>query len=497
MIHKSHRIWEKKVAALSRRSTGTKSTASTPLQPSTFSLQLSQKASALITTLLVLVVLSTICVAFMQSMSVERSVAKSTANRYQSELAVRAGVEMARATLLNAITNPIAGGVAYTTWGYYPSTNDVYFSAITVGRPNLLNDTNFLSTNNTTWLFSSPRNVSTTNVANPDQVATLPPGDRVNLNSKGNIAPDRRVISVPWHEISRTTNNGQVYISRVAYWADDEGSRLNLLAQQLGTATNFQGVRKDGAHPSEMLFDQIVTRTNLQQITSQPISQLTRKSILQNLQTNAIATLETNSFLYTTRSLTDNRIQYGPTNSGLYRRGMKRMNLNWADLTNSSIAVTNRVSELVDAMEQGCQEFLSTTNVLYFPSVAANFQPPSVTPSASLGIPRALKSTIAASIIDYLDSDFIPTQPSTILSATNTNSPAPPVRMLNDMPRPAFFGAESAPVINEVQIVWNARPGQTTANTTVTRTGNASTGFTYTVPILWQFELWNMSDQAL
>ena len=54
---------------------------------------LSQKASSLITTLLVLVVLSTIVVAFMQSMSVERSVAKSSKNKYQADLAAEAAMQ--------------------------------------------------------------------------------------------------------------------------------------------------------------------------------------------------------------------------------------------------------------------------------------------------------------------------------------------------------------------------------------------------------------------
>jgi Tfp pilus assembly protein PilX len=57
------------------------------------------RASALITTLLVLVVLSTIVVAFMQSMSVERSVARSNANRLKAEQAAEAGLGVAIANL--------------------------------------------------------------------------------------------------------------------------------------------------------------------------------------------------------------------------------------------------------------------------------------------------------------------------------------------------------------------------------------------------------------
>lgn len=53
------------------------------------------RASSLVTTLLVLVVLSTIVVAFMQSMSVERLSSKSVKNTYEAQLAAKAGVDSA------------------------------------------------------------------------------------------------------------------------------------------------------------------------------------------------------------------------------------------------------------------------------------------------------------------------------------------------------------------------------------------------------------------
>jgi Tfp pilus assembly protein PilX len=69
------------------------------LLPSSFRLRPSRKASSLITTLLVLVVLSTIVVAFMQSMSIERSVARSVANREQALEAAEAGIAAALARI--------------------------------------------------------------------------------------------------------------------------------------------------------------------------------------------------------------------------------------------------------------------------------------------------------------------------------------------------------------------------------------------------------------
>lgn len=61
----------------------------------------SRKASSLVTALLVLVVLSTITVAFMQSMSIERLIAKSLANKTRAILAAESGLSAALARFSN------------------------------------------------------------------------------------------------------------------------------------------------------------------------------------------------------------------------------------------------------------------------------------------------------------------------------------------------------------------------------------------------------------
>jgi type II secretory pathway component PulK len=61
------------------------------------------KAASLITTLLVIVLLSTIVIAFMQSMSIDRLTAKSARNILQAELAARAGLSSAVAQILTAV----------------------------------------------------------------------------------------------------------------------------------------------------------------------------------------------------------------------------------------------------------------------------------------------------------------------------------------------------------------------------------------------------------
>jgi len=69
------------------------------MRPLSSSLHPSKKASALITTLLVLVVLSTIVVAFMQSMSIERSVAQSLSNKERAKEAALGGLKLAERML--------------------------------------------------------------------------------------------------------------------------------------------------------------------------------------------------------------------------------------------------------------------------------------------------------------------------------------------------------------------------------------------------------------
>ncbi len=83
------------------------------------------KASSLIITLLVLVVLSTIVVAFMQSMSIERMTAKSVANTYQAQLAAEAGLAAALQKIKAAATTNCV--VAYDNQIADPSLRPLTF----------------------------------------------------------------------------------------------------------------------------------------------------------------------------------------------------------------------------------------------------------------------------------------------------------------------------------------------------------------------------------
>ena len=102
------------------------------------------KAASLITTLLVIVILSTIVIAFMQSMSIDRLTAKSARNILQAELAARAGLSSAVAQILTAAgTN---GGFVTGSTNYAADHGPL----VVIGRTNLVDSTQLMP------LVSSP-----------------------------------------------------------------------------------------------------------------------------------------------------------------------------------------------------------------------------------------------------------------------------------------------------------------------------------------------------
>jgi hypothetical protein len=459
---------------------------------------LREKAATLVVTLLVLTLLSTIVVAFVQTVSMERSAARSVANRYQAELAAQAGANMAKSQLISAINHPDAGGVAYTVWSYFTATNnDASYTAITVGRPATLNDTNYLATNNTTWLFSPP---STNAPADPDTISNLSEDSKIDLGEFFDKPPISVPVSVPWHEFSRKTNSGLIEIHRFAYWVEDDSSRINiqpLLATNHFNASANNPRRQNGSLPAEIIPSEIFPDATLSKLTNSALNiARTDKSVFQALSQQESDLLNPFSSIFTTHSKSHNRIRYGPATGAAnnFRRGTRKLNLNWPNLTNTTIAAQERVNLIADAIERGAPDFYSSDHVKYY----QNSTPAGANPdqSAPASIRREMRESLAASIIDYIDDDNIPLQPN-LQNPNDLENPPPPVRMVADIGRPRFFGSESAPVINEIEIIWNADINDVQAKPNVNRSGDAEAGYTYTIPILWRFELWNMSDQSI
>jgi len=456
------------------------------------------RASALVTTLMVVAVLSIIVVAFLQSMSIERRVAQSYANIQRAKLAADAGAEMAKSQIASFLKRDSVGGVAYTAWSYFTATNSpVAYTALTAGRPTNLAATNYLNPTNTIWLFS-PRATDVANQNwNPDTIATLAESERTSLNEYFDRPPIDTNLSIPWYELSRTTNGGIIQIQRFAFWSEDECSRLHLSAD-ISDFTPTNPRRQWGKSAAEVIPSEIVNDADLEQLSAASPVILTERTLAQILSSEALEKIDQLAHLTTTHSVAHNRIRYAPSHPagvGNFKRGMRKLNLNWSAHTNAAIPAQTRVNRIADTLENGVPEFYSADQIKYYQNSTPVGAPPDHTAPAS--IRREMRESLAASIIDYMDADHIPTQPETLPDLRDTNILPPPVRLIADIPRPRFFGAEAAPVLNEIVTVWNAAAGETAARNAVSRSGNAAIGFTYRIPITWKFELWNMSDQAI
>ena len=201
-----------------------------------FHANLRKKASALVTTLLVIVVLSTIIVAFLQSMSLERAVSRSMKNKYQADLAAQAGAAMIRQSLTQAIgTN--AGFLVLST-NLSSSLNNVYYiqtgtnPAASTMLPLLSgNLTNYLSTrssSNNAWAnyMAQATNTNTSNSINANKLSGL---YRIMANS------GTTNFNAPW--IYFTNSSGETNM-RVAFFVIDEQAKLNLAQHGGSTNTN-------------------------------------------------------------------------------------------------------------------------------------------------------------------------------------------------------------------------------------------------------------------
>ncbi len=414
------------------------------------------------------------------------------ANRYQAELAAQAGVEAAVAKIYGAIAHPDSAGTAFTTWAFFPTANPTnYYVAITRGAPTNLSQTSYLTSNNTKWLISdnilrdSTSAVVVSNQAMPNLVETLDANSKINLNQNKRVTGGDANLFAPWEEYSRKNNGGFIEVWRYAYWVDDESSRLDVRVVGNRNAPNSGHLKDLGASVSEIPLLNITNSQEMSVLENQRDTILTDKTAALLFSGVPQSSIVSNSWLLTSQNNGYDLIQYGATNGNRARKGAPKFNLNWSSLTNSTLPIQTRVNYIADFIDAGNTNYLANVK---FGASGGN---------ATALTKRRIKETISASIIDFQDIDLVPSQPENLMGPGNTNSPAPPVRLMNtaETPEPRFFGVDTSPVINEIMIVWNANSSNTTANATVLRSGSGP--YTYTIPIAWRFELWNMMDSPI
>lgn len=222
MIHRIFRMGRKRIQA---------DTAVTTNSPaSDAASRVFQRASSLVTTLLVLVVLSTIVVAFMQSMSVERSVARSAKNKLQSQEAAQAGLSAATSQMLLAIGTNQAFVTGQTNFapGYGPLT--------TIGKGDLTNLTQIMPlASGIRDFYSYGASGWTNQLAQLYQALTNASSVDVNTSEKFiQNSTSRTLFRASWVYL---TNSDGTTNARYAYIILDEQARLNPL---IHTGTGFR-----------------------------------------------------------------------------------------------------------------------------------------------------------------------------------------------------------------------------------------------------------------
>jgi Tfp pilus assembly protein PilX len=430
-----------------------------------------QKASALVTTLFVVVVLTTIVMAFMASMSLERQIAKSMKNKYQADLAADAGMQdfLSRLQniksdgpysafyLLGANTNPylFLGKRAFTANGTITKRVPL-FSTVLTNFQDLTNFTaSFLSSaaisiqdidrsgNKVSRSLSSSNDIwcdiNKTNAQFPSGIVGL----RNTFTNTNNIP----TLSANWVYIKNAA--GKV-VGRYAYWADDECSKLDIRYAGQSANTLANHTRSNGA-----LFSDLA----LTPLTNTP-----------NAAVNLAATNLANLLAFTNSSiqalpLSVQNVQYSIANSGnlstaqwqslkpfitLYSRhddrsldGKRRVNLN-ALITSTTNAtdVAQQTLTIRDAITNNLPDFgkrfySASNGTLTMPTTAHQ---------------KAYATRIAANIRDYIDSDSQATiiqSDDTAYSGNSANFIAFDPTSLQDSDLPLALGKESGLCLSE------------------------------------------------
>ena len=245
------------------------------------------KASALLTTLFVLVVLSTIVLAFLESSSLERKISRSIKDTYQAELAAEAGLAEAIGRIYETTrTGPYAAVYLTTNNSPYLFLAKREFSANgTVTRRIPLfstRETNFATLTNFSAAFLGNGSLALSDIdANGSNVSRTLSGVDVstNINATNAAFPfglvglrnssastNHPTMPVDW--IYLRNDQGKV-IARYAFWTDDECSKLDLRFAGNPANTTGNHTRANGASFSEL---SLLSLTNLPGVTNTQFS---------------------------------------------------------------------------------------------------------------------------------------------------------------------------------------------------------------------------------
>lgn len=466
------------------------------------------RASSLIATLLVLVVLSTIVVAFMQSMAVERMVARSAKNLLQSEIAAEGGINAAKSQVLDLFSRyPDAATVWQTILsGTVTNEGTVYYFRASPGvistnafpsktKASAFNPTpgNAAAVQTYAWpLISGAIPVIATNLTNsfPSQLSTANSTD-LNIKNWIGTAPNqaKKVLRAQWIYL---TNSSGATNARYAYWVEDESFKVNVsLAGDV-----VRGSTSPGTNASEVPLQGILSLA--QGIPTNDSSATALVNLRTALGGENLISFRTTSQAFSpsgTNSLADQLKFVATADSSalnISRDGWKRVNIN-SVFTNGTNDVRGQLDRFIASVTNSAplfgQRFYRSSYSLLSMNVTNT-----VTPTNAL----VYLQKLAANVADYIDEDSQPTLVSSNASFSVFPVAAPTVA-LEPMgggttgANPAVaVGKENIPMLQE-HVVQNRLISLSPAGWSGSNPGPASFQFSSD----HYFEFWNMGTKDI
>ena len=464
-----------------------------------------KNASALVTTLFVVVVLSTIVMAFMASMSLERKISGSMKNKFQAELVAEAAVEQAASTIMSTIKARPASAVYYTANISTSNTLNLYLARYTnvsgnntvqrvplfstrFGNFTVFNnpsqapiDTTAISvthstrSGNITSSLSSVADIYTSlNSPTNQEYPSGPVGLTVNATS---TSP--RPLFANWIYV---TNSSGTLTGRYAYWVDDECSKLDL--RTIGSANRTEGTNLSEVSASSLRsLSANLTQNNITNITLlKNATQLPQSTANIRFDLGGQAVTDTQAWnairpFITQYSLHDQRSPDGNL----------AINLNeFVSTTTSASEITTQVNTIATAITNN----IPTFGTRYYQATGPANSATAATPPGDDQLKYAKK--IAANIRDFIDSDNTATLIDKNGAAYTGTSPTmggllPYNAAIEEIP---IVGKEKGPFLNEYVVAYRVISPE---NTEEDSTANA----TITIRFAHYVELFNITSQNI
>ncbi len=457
----------------------------------------SRQGFSLVLVLSIMSAVLLLVVAVFSTLRFESMTAKAYDNAFRAELAVEAGVNDAVAEILGFLNRDDVGGAAFSTWSYGADRGEnAWFTAVTSGRPDeTIPQSAYLNSQNTLWLGT---------VSDPDELwSRRGSADVIDLNGDGRIAQDGRPMLAEWVDVEADSSGR--FGTRYAVYVMDESGRIPV--QSAGELERDAGFSA-GEIGLPGLDEPLGTGEAVRELWK------TSRTAMCAIDSSGARMPDGVEFLLTPFSIGYDVLGHVPTLEeaggevevdGFPRplRGRRKMNLNWSGHIDAAEDVEERVMRLATWMRYGAPEFFRDGAPGYWPNQSGEALPDFDNPLGDSPFPVDREQqfwTMAASVIDYLDEDGMPTQPEHLAEwAAGAPDPGARVRLLNVVPLPEFFGADRCPRINEVQMIWNSEGAADNykANPTMKRRSLGNGSYEYEIPVTFRFELWNMDQQEI